>query len=184
MKSKYFLKPLNFVLLLLLIGGLSFSVSAQKRDHLTEAEIEIIRDTQELDARTKVFVKAAERRFVALGVLAELKPAKKEKEKDNSDWGAPPTGTRAELLGDIAKILEEAMNNLDNVWSREPKNPLIPKALKILSDAAARFQTQAASLDSKAASEKEREAVFQIKRDLENILQAQKDYSAGAGSTR
>ena len=182
MKSKYFFKPLNFVLLLLLIGGLSFSVSAQKRDHLTEAEIEIIRDTQELDLRTKVFVKAAERRFVVLGVLTELKPAKKE--KDNSEWGAPPTGTRAELLGDIAKILEEAMNNLDNVWSREPKNPLIPKALKILSDAAARFQTQAASLDSKTASEKEREAVFQIKRDLENILQAQKDYSAGAGSTR
>lgn len=182
MKSKYFFKPLFFVLLLLLIGGLSFSVSAQKRDHLTEAEIEIIRDTQELDLRTKVFVKAAERRFVALGVLTESKPAKKE--KDNSDWGAPPTGTRAELLGDIAKILEEAMNNLDNVWSREPKNPLVPKALKILSDAAARFQTQAASLDSKAASEQEREAVFQIKRDLENILQAQKDYSAGAGSTR
>jgi hypothetical protein len=181
-KSKYFFKPLFFVLLLLLIGGLSFSVSAQKRDHLTEAEIEIIRDTQELDLRTKVFVKAAERRFVALGVLTESKPAKKE--KDNSDWGAPPTGTRAELLGDIAKILEEAMNNLDNVWSREPKNPLVPKALKILSDAAARFQTQAASLDSKAASEQEREAVFQIKRDLENILQAQKDYSAGAGSTR
>ena len=76
------------------------------------------------------------------------------------------------------------MNNLDNVWSREPNNPLVPKALKILSDAAARFQTQAASFDSKAASEKEREAVFQIKRDLENILQAQKDYSAGAGSTR
>ena len=182
MKSKYFFRPLFFVLLLLLIGGLSFSVSAQKRDHLTEAEIEIIRDTQELDLRTKVFVKAAERRFVVLGVLAELKPAKKD--KDNSDWGAPPTGTRAELLGDIAKILEEAMNNLDNVWSREPKNPLIPKALKILSDAAARFQTQAGSLDSKAASEQEREAVFQIKRDLENILQAQKDYSAGAGSTR
>jgi hypothetical protein len=181
-KSKYFFKPLNFVLLLLLIGGLSFSVSAQKRDHLTEAEIEIIRDTQELDLRTKVFVKAAERRFVVLGVLTELKPAKKE--KDNSEWGAPPTGTRAELLGDIAKILEEAMNNLDNVWSREPKNPLVPKALKILSDAAARFQSQTASLDSKAASEKEREAVFQIKRDLENILQAQKDYSAGAGSTR
>ena len=182
MKSKYFFRPLFCVLLLLLIGGLSFSATAQKRDHLTEAEVEIIRDTQELDARTKVFVKAAERRFIALGVLTELKPAKKE--KDNSDWGAPPTGTRAELLGDIAKILEEAMNNLDNVWSREPKNPLVPKALKVLSDAAARFQSQAASLDSKAASEQEREAVFQIKRDLENILQAQKDYSAGAGSTR
>ena len=182
MKSKYFLKPLFFVLLLLSISGLSFSAAAQKRDHLTPAEIEIVRDTQELDLRTKVFVKAVERRFVALGVLTEIKPAKKE--KDNSDWGEAPTGTRAELLRDVAKILEEAMNNLDNVWSREPKNPLIPKALKILSDAAARFQTQAGSLDSKAASEKEREAVFQIKRDLENILQAQKDYSAGAGSSR
>ncbi|MDQ4123169.1 MAG: hypothetical protein M3209_17165 [Acidobacteriota bacterium] len=182
MKSKYFFNPLSFVLLILLFGGLSVSVPAQKRDHLTEAEIEIVRDTQELDARTKVFVKAIERRFAALGVLqAETKPAKKE--KDNSDWGTPPTGTRSELLGDIAKILEEAMNNLDSVWSREPKNPLVPKALKILSDAAARFQSQAASLNSKVESEKEREAIFQIKRDLENILQAQKDYSAGPGST-
>ena len=100
MKSKYFFRPLFCVLLLLLIGGLSFSASAQKRDHLTEAEIEIIRDTQELDLRTKVFVKAAERRFIALGVLTESKPAKKE--KDNSDWGEPPTGTRAVLLADIA----------------------------------------------------------------------------------
>ncbi len=182
MKSKYFLKPLFFVLLLFLIGGLSFSAAAQKREHLTEAEIEIIRDTQELDLRTKVFVKAAERRFVVLGVLTELKPAKKE--KDNSDWGEAPTGTRAELLGDIAKILEEAMNNLDNVWSRDPKNALIPKALKILSDAAARFQNQINSLSGKADSEKEREAIFQVKRDLENIVQAQKDYSAGPGSTR
>lgn len=182
MKSKYFFKPLFFVLLLFLIGGLSFSATAQKRDHLTAAEIEIVRDTQELDARTKVFVKAIERRFAALGVSAETKPAKKE--KDNSDWGEAPTGTRAELLADIAKILEEAMNNLDNVWSRDPKNALIPKALKILSDAAGRFQNQINSIGGKADSDKEREAVFQVKRDLENIVQAQKDYSAGADSTR
>lgn len=180
MNSKYFFKPLIFVLLLFFLGGLSLSVSAQKRDHLTEAEIEIVRDTQELDARAKVLVKAAERRFVALGVLAELRPAKKEKEKDNSDWGAPPAGTRAELLGDIPKILEEAMNKIDDVFTRDAKNPLIPKALKILADAAARFQSVTSSLDAKAASDGEREAVFQIKRDLENILQAQKDFEAAA----
>lgn len=182
MNSKYFFKPLLFLFLLFLIGGSSLSVSAQRRDHLTEAEIEIVRDTQELDVRAKVLVKAAERRFVALGILAELKPAKKE--KDNNDWGAPPTGTRAELLGDIAKILEEAMNKIDDVYNRDPKNALVPKALKILSDAAARFQPQIAALESKAASDKEREAVFQIRRDLEDILKAQKDFSAGPGSTR
>lgn len=184
MNNNFFFKPLFFALLLLLLGGFSLSAAAQKRDHLTEAEIEIVRDTQELDARTKVLVKAVERRLIALGLLTELKPAKKEKEKDSSDWGAPPTGTRAELIADIAKILEEAMNKIDDVYTRDPKNALVPKALKILSDAAARFQTQAAALDSKTASEQEREAVFQIKRDLENILQAQKDFSAGPGATR
>jgi hypothetical protein len=169
-KSKYFLKPLFFALLFLTIGGSSFSAEAQKRDHLTEAEIEIVRDTQELDARTKVLVKAVERRLVALGVAAEIKPAKKE--KDNSDWGAAPTGTRTELIGDIAKILEEAMSKIDDVFTRDSKNALISKSLKILSEAAARFQNQVNSLDSKTANDAEREAIFQIKRNLENILQA------------
>ena len=175
MNSKFF-KFLVFAFLLLPLCGASFSASAQKREHLTAAEIEIVRDAQELDVRTKVFVKAVERRFVALGVLTETKPSKKE--KDNSDWGEAPTGTRAELLADIAKILEEAMSNLDVIWSRDPKNPLVPKALKILSEAAARFQPNINSLDGKAASDKESEAVFQVKRDLGDILEAQKEFSA------
>lgn len=182
MNSKYFSKLFVFAFLLIALSGSSFSAARQKREHLTAAEIEIVRDAQELDVRTRVFVRAAERRFVALGVSTETKPAKKE--KDKSDWGEPPTGTRAELLADIAKILEEAMNNLDNVWSREPKNPLVPKALKLLSDAAARFQPQINSLDGKVANDKEREAVFQVKRDLADILEAQKEFSASVNASK
>jgi hypothetical protein len=179
-KNKFFSKFVIAFLLLPLCGA-SFSASAQKREHLTDAEIEIVREAQELDVRTKVFVKAAERRLIALGVLTETKPSKKE--KDNFEWGEAPTGTRAELLADIAKILEEAMSNLDVVWSREAKNPLVPKALQILSEAAARFQPHINLLDGKVSSDKEREAVFQVKRDLGDILEAQKEFSASVKPT-
>lgn len=184
MNSKIFSKPLFFLILLVLIGGLTFSASAQKRDHLTTAEIEIVRDTQELDLRTKVFIKAIERRFSALGVAAiEAKPAKKEKkEKDDNDWGEAPTGTRTELLADISKILEEAMSKIDDVYTRDPKNALIPKSLKILSDAAQRFQSQMNAFGGKAASDKEQEAIFQIKRDLENIVEAQNNFAQSGSS--
>lgn len=183
MNRKFFLTSLFFLILFVFIGGTYFSAAAQKRDHLTAAEIEIVRDTQELDLRTKVFVKAIERRFAALGVAAvETKPAKKE--KDKNDWGEAPTGTRTELLADIAKILEEAMSKIDDVYTRDPKNALIPKSLKILSDAAARFQSQMNSFDSKALSDQEQEAVFQIKRDLENIIEANKNFSETGSSTR
>jgi hypothetical protein len=180
---KVLLKSLIFAFLLLPVFGLTLSIQAQKRDHLTEAEIEIVRDTQELDLRTKVFIKAIERRFAALGVATTgTKPAKKE--KDNSDWGAAPTGTRPELLADIAKILEEAMSKIDDVYSRDPKNALIPKALKILSDAAARFQSQMNSFSGKTADVKEQEAIFQIKRDIEDIIKAQKELSEAGSSTQ
>lgn len=176
------LKHLVFAVLLVTLGGAFFTAQAQKRDHLTDAEIEIVRDVQELDARTKVFVKAVERRFVALGVAIELKSGKKE--KDNADWGAAPTGTRAELLADIAKILEEAMSKIDDVYGRDAKNPLIPKSLKILADAAARFQTQVGSLEVKSATDLERGAVDQIKRDLADIIEAQKQFSAAPAAVK
>src|SRR5713226_7196057 len=103
----------------LLLAG---SAAAQKRDHLTDQESELVRDNQELDKRTEVFIKAIDRRFAIInGTIVPSTP--KKTKKDEPDWGAPPKGTRAELLGDIAGILDEAITNIDDVSRRDAKNP-------------------------------------------------------------
>src|SRR5215210_2315177 len=101
--------PLLFVLCLCL--SLAAAAAAQKREHLTPDEIELVRDNQELDARTGVFIKAAERRLLAVTNPAEAaKNAPREKEK----WGEVQ-GSRAQLFYDISKILDEAVVNVDDV---------------------------------------------------------------------
>src|SRR5436190_14672348 len=91
--------------------SLVFAVSAkaQKRDHLTDAETDLVRYWQELEKRTEVFIKCADRRWTIIngGTPAPIKKAM----KDEPDWGDVPKGTRAELLGDIAGILDEAITN-------------------------------------------------------------------------
>src|SRR5687768_7944840 len=80
--------------------SLAAPVAPQRREHLTPEEIELVRDNQELDARTKVFITAAERRLLAVTNPAEsAKNAPKEKEK----WGEVQ-GTRTQLFYDISKI--------------------------------------------------------------------------------
>src|SRR5262252_5635624 len=103
----------TFVLVALAAGGLSESIArGQNRDHLTEQEADVIRFHQELDKRTDVFIKAIDRRFASING-APLPPPKKT-EKDEPEWGNAPTGTRAQLLGDIAGILDEAITNIDD----------------------------------------------------------------------
>jgi len=113
---------------------------SQARDHLTPQEAEVVRDAQVLDKRIDVFIKAIDRRLLVLngGVAA----AEKQLKKDSETWGELPVGTRAELIGDIAKIFNEAITNIDDVNARDEKNPLIPKALRKLATAATRVVDQ------------------------------------------
>src|SRR5829696_5697044 len=125
--------PLLFALCACL--SLAAPAAAQKREHLTPEEIELVRDNQELDARTGVFIKAAERRLLAVANPAEsAKNAPKEKEK----WGEVQ-GTRTQLFYDISKILEEAVVNVDDVAEHNPESPLLRKSLFLLSEATARM---------------------------------------------
>ncbi|HXT61994.1 MAG TPA: hypothetical protein VN696_03060 [Pyrinomonadaceae bacterium] len=116
------------------------SAAAQTRDHLTDPESELIRFHQELDKRIEVFIKAIDRRFGIINGVAE--PKTKKVSKDEPDWGDAPKGTRAELLGDIAGILDEAITNIDDVSRRDEKNPMISRALRKLSAAATNYATQ------------------------------------------
>ena len=71
------------------------------------------------------------------------------------DWGEPPKGTDAELLGDVADILDEAITNIDDVVRRDEKNSLIHKALRKLATAANGYMNQLAMLKDKTQNEDE-----------------------------
>ena len=146
--------------------------AAQARDHLTEQEVELVKEAQELDKRIEVFIKAANRRMVVLtGTAAEATSAKQLK-KDNELWGALPQGTRAELIGDIAKIFDEAITNIDDVSSRDEKNPLLSKALRNLAAAATRIVGQLKPLEENAKDDSEVNSFDQLVENAESIIQA------------
>jgi hypothetical protein len=155
---------LGRVSLLLFALGLCLSLAAaataQKREHLTPEEIELVRDNQELDARTGVFIKAAERRLLAVTNPAEsAKNAPKEKEK----WGEVK-GTPTQLFYDISKILDEAVVNIDDVAEHNPESPLLRKSLFMLAEATTRMQPELTRLREAAQSEAEAD---QLERALE-----------------
>ncbi|HEY9401920.1 MAG TPA: hypothetical protein VIQ24_04465 [Pyrinomonadaceae bacterium] len=147
------------------------AASLQRREHLTEQELEMVRDTQELDRRIALFVKIAERRIAAVtGAAAAQTLSAKDLEK----WGELPKGTRAQQFNDLARILDEAINNIDDVAVRTPDSSLIPKAVKHLSEASARFLPQLMPLRAGAEAEGEREALEQALDNLQQVLDASK----------
>ena len=137
----------GIVLLLTLIPVRA--LPSQARDHLTEKEQELVRDAQILDKRIDVFIKAIDRLLLVLkGVTASDKQAKKDAEV----WGDPPVGSPAQLVSDIARIIDEAITNIDDVNARDDKNPLIPKALRKLAAAATRTVEELRPLHSQSES--------------------------------
>ncbi|HMG75974.1 MAG TPA: hypothetical protein VK582_20905 [Pyrinomonadaceae bacterium] len=148
---------------------LSGSVSAQTRDHLTDQETELVRFHQELDKRIEVFVKAIDRRFAIINGTAP--PAAKKSVKDEPEWGDVPKGTRAELLGDIAGILDEAITNIDDVSRRDEKNPLISRSLRKLASSANGYLTQLAALRNKTKDPDEEAAIEHVADNANQIIE-------------
>lgn len=129
----------------LLVGALAAGPRAQ-RESLTPEEIELVREHQELDKRTGIFIKAIERRLLVLTPSSSPTVSAKQAQKDAEKMGALPESTRAQLLSDIAKILDEAITNIDDAAVHNDKSPLIPKALRKLVEATQRFHPQLVAL--------------------------------------
>ncbi|MEA2175219.1 MAG: hypothetical protein QOD00_2811 [Blastocatellia bacterium] len=141
------------------------------RDHLTEQEMDLVREAQALDKRTAVFIRAIERRLLVI-TDPTAAAASKQVQKETEKWGELPKGTRAELLSDIAKILDEAITNIDDVSERDDKNPLLPKSLRLLSAAATRFIPQLTPMRDQAKEEGERESLEQALESAQSIIEA------------
>jgi hypothetical protein len=162
------------LLLLLLLGLLSFAspATAQTRDHLTPQEVDLVKEAQVLDKRIDVFIKAAERRILVLNGGTATAANTKQAKKDAERWGELPTGSRAELVSDIAKILDEAITNIDDVSARDERNPLIAKSLRRLAQAVNAIMDQLKPLATNAKGDAEIASFEQLNEDAQSILEA------------
>ena len=157
------------LILLIALSGAFVSRAAQ-RDHLTQQEVDLVKEAQVLDRRIEVFIKAAERRLMVINGSAGANA--KQLKKDSERWGELPTGSRAELVLDIAKILDEAITNIDDVSARDERNPLIPKALRKLAQAVNSIMGQLKPLSTEAKSEAEIASFEMLNEDAQSILEA------------
>lgn len=142
----------SLICLIALAAFSCLTIAAQSRDFLTDDEIELIRDAQQIDQRIAVLTHAADRRFGVLkvNVGGSTKPETKA-------WGALPEGTRMQLLVDIKRILQKAIDDIDNLSERpdsmvviavekdDKKKPkgfaeLFPVAVRTLAAAADRYK--------------------------------------------
>jgi len=161
------------LLLLLCLTLLTFTATAQHRDHLTPQEVDLVKEAQILDKRIDVFIKAVDRRvFVLKGGTVASAPNSKQLKKDAEKWGELPTGSRAELVSDIARILDEAITNIDDVSTRDERNPLIPKSLRKLATAVNTIMEQLKPLAVEAKSDAEIASFELLNEDAQSILEA------------
>jgi acyl-CoA reductase-like NAD-dependent aldehyde dehydrogenase len=159
---------------LVLFAGLSLSQATpfQKRDHLTLQEVDLVKEAQLLDKRIDVFVKAAERRMMVITGATPTGADAKQFKKDSERWGELPAGSRAELVSDIARILDEAITNIDDVSSRDERNPLIHKSLRKLAQSVNTIITRLKPLAAEAKSDAEVASFELLNEDAQSILAA------------
>ena len=143
--------------------SLSFAQTV-KRDHLTEKEVDLVREWQEIDKRIEIFVKAADRRLL---LLQNPEATQTKKEEDN--WGPLPKGTALELLSDYKRLLEEAMDKLEDAYERNGKDPKIPKALNKFKEAATRHLSPLRALADKLTAKTEQRALAEAIEEAETV---------------
>jgi hypothetical protein len=157
--------------------GSTAAFAQRGRDQLTEKETDVVRDTQQIDKRIEVFIKAVDRRLALLNGSA-VDPAKvvtgKKPEKnadgEEFDWGDMPTGTRAELFHDIQGILDEAINNIDDIATREPESKLMMRAAKILGQACQRIMPQLQAFSAKAGDKNEKQFLLNAMEYAQSVI--------------
>jgi hypothetical protein len=161
---------LTFVLLV--TCHLSLVTAYAQRDYFTPEEVEMIRDVQQIDMRIDLLAKMIDRRFGALGI--DVGGAKFSAD-DVKKWGSLPTA-RGELLLDIKRILQKAIDDIDNVASHpdaliyDPADPdhttkknfgsLFTKGVRKLAAAAERYKPALTAALDTTKDQKERGSIL------------------------
>jgi hypothetical protein len=76
------------------------------------------------------------------------------------------------LVSDIARILDEAITNIDDVSARDERNPLIPKSLRKLAQAVNTLLEQLKTLRGQAKTESEIASFESLNEGAQSILDA------------
>ena len=159
-------------LALVVCGVIVAQAATPQRDHLTPQEVDLVKEAQILDKRIDVFIRAAERRLLVINNSAAAAGNAKVLKKESERWGELPTGSRAELVGDIARIFDEAITNIDDVSARDERNPLIAKSLRKLASAVNTILGQLKPLSTDAKSDAEIASFEMLNEDAQSILEA------------
>lgn len=137
--------------------------NAQRRDYLTEAEVELVRDAQQVDLRINILTKAIDRR---IAVINNQTP------KEKSEWGELPKGTPTELLIDIEKLLQKAIDDIDDVAARSRDSKFFPKAVNHIAGKCREYEPQFKTFFDKATDEKMRGALLGSMQECADIIEA------------
>jgi len=165
------IRPVFFVIALCAVIQLAPAgtvVAQAPRDYMTDDEIELVRDAQDIDQRIDVLTKMIDRRFAVLkiDVGGAAVPS-----KETSKWGPAPTGTQTELLDDIKRLIEKGIDDIDNTAmhpidyaadkSRSEKQKAkdaqrFPSAVRNLAAAAKRYEPPLKILSDRTTDEKQK----------------------------
>lgn len=144
---------------------------------MTEQEIELVRDAQDIDQRIDVLTKMIDRRFGALGIEVG---GWKQSDRDLAKWGDVRVGTRTELLWDVRQLLQKAIDDIDDVAEHnedalkqnKKEGPLFPKAVRSLAQSATRYLPPLKSTLAKLTDEREKGLVITSIESCEAIIES------------
>lgn len=146
------------------------SANAQRRDYLNEKEADLVRENQQIDLRIDILTKAIDRRFMSLGGQAE---GSKDWQKSSDTWGEMPTGSRVALFTDIERLLQKAIDDIDDVAAHDRMDSkFFPKAVRALGKSAERYLPELKAYMAKTKDEKEIGALLGSIESCEQILAA------------
>ena len=153
--------------------------AAQRRDFMTEPEIELVREYQDIDKRIEVLTKMVDRRFAAMGIEVG---GWKQTEKDHEKWGDLRSGTRSELLWDVKQLLQKAIDDVDDVAvhnentlsQNKVEGELFPKAVRNLATAANRYLEPLKATLKKTTDERDKGLILSSIESCEAIIESVK----------
>lgn len=146
------------------------SASAQRRDYLNEKEADLVRENQQVDLRIDILTKAIDRRFMVLNGQPE---GTKDWQKSSEIWGDMPTGSRAALFIDIERLLQKAIDDIDDVAAHERMDSkFFPKAVRNLGKSAEQYLPVLKGYMAKTKDEKEIGALLGSIESCDQIIAA------------
>ena len=159
-----------YVLALCFCLTLFFPANAQRRDYLTDEEVELVRDNQQIDLRIGVLTKAIDRRFLVINNDASQA---KQIAKDEEKWGELPKGSRPLLLWNIERILQKAIDDIDDVAAHtKTDSEFFPKAIFKLSDACQIYIPKLKTILDSSKDEKEKGSILGALDSCNQIIEA------------